>query len=138
MKSHIVQAHYITEKFRPRRAGDHGIGLFATEALSYGHLLEVAPASRFDGKSAPAARKTPMWGHTFVDPAQYGEPDADLLMVWGKMTLCNHSEDPNAAVIWMQHGEVLHAGLITIREIKRGEEITIRYTNWEEYGIDAA
>lgn len=40
----------------------------------------------------------------------------------------NHSEDPNCKIIESSIDEIQHLRLVTIKDIKAGEEITAKYT----------
>ncbi len=49
--------------------------------------------------------------------------------------LCNHDDDPNAIVDWIDNELGLWAKLIALRDIESGEEITVFYTNVDEYKL---
>ena len=57
-------------------------------------------------------------------------------LVFGLASLCNHQEKPNAKVNWIENTIGLWSHLIennTLKDINKGEEVTLFYTNIDEY-----
>ncbi|MBT9317751.1 SET domain-containing protein, partial [Leptothoe spongobia] len=53
--------------------------------------------------------------------------------VFGLASFCNHTEEPNSYVDWVENEVGLWSHLITKKDIKQGEEVTVFYTNIDEY-----
>lgn len=54
-------------------------------------------------------------------------------LVFGLASFCNHAEKPNASVKWVENEIGLWSHLIAQKDIKEGEEVTLFYTNIDEY-----
>ena len=104
-----------------RAVARKGRGVFATRALRAGELLEAAPSVEIDDDVRPG---TALDDFPFAHPA---DPDRALI-VFGLVSLMNHSDDPNTAeskrhvegVGWIVESRAS-------RDIAPGEEITRRY-----------
>lgn len=110
-----------------------GRGIFAAQTIKAYQPIEVAPYTRYVGREAGQLEESPVYWHMFVDPAKAADPQPDVLVVWGKMSLANHSDQPNAVVEWDYNLESGKAALIAVDDIAEGEEITLKYTNIDEY-----
>lgn len=109
------------------RSPGKGKGVFALERIEAGRVIERSPITRYEGEAAESIRRTPVFLHTFVGR---GEDERDQIIVaWGLVTMANHSEAPSASV----HFEAGFVTLTAQRVILKGEEITIRYENADDY-----
>lgn len=111
-----------------------GRGIIATQDLCQGTLLEVAPVSTFTHQQILNINKTEVFKYYFVNPLEYGKSDnVGGYIVFGLASLCNHQEQPNARVNWIKNTIGMWSHLIALKDIKRGEEVTLFYTNIDEY-----
>lgn len=111
-----------------------GRGVMALRGIQQGQVLEHAPASRFSADDRQAVNRTAVFEHYFVLPSEYRLGRwVPGYIVFGLTSICNHAEDPNATVRWRENGLGLWADLEAIREIAAGEEVTVYYTNIDEY-----
>ena len=114
--------------------GGKGRGVIAGRDLASGALIERAPATEFPAEERPLIDKTALFSHYFVDPESYrGSPWVRGYIAFGLSSLCNHSAGPNARVRWRRDSLGLWAELVALSAIAAGEEITVFYTNIEEY-----
>lgn len=93
-----------------------GRGLIATENIRRGSLIVAAPFITAEWSGDHPFQK---WG--------WGNDDHECVITLGKQTLCNDDPNPNCV-------SVVHADedlLIAIREIKKGEELTLCYGDFE-------
>ncbi|MGB0682582.1 MAG: SET domain-containing protein-lysine N-methyltransferase [Magnetovibrionaceae bacterium] len=112
-----------------------GRGLVANRSLREGQTLEWSPVIAFPAEERPDLDQTALFPYYFVRQTDYRDkPErAEGLIVLGLMTLCNHADEPNAAVDWLEEPEGPAARLVALREINQGEEITLRYANIDAY-----
>lgn len=110
-----------------------GRGLRALRGAPEGSCLEEAVALVVE--SSLSIRE-----YLFTDcerplPVEVGaSPGDSWVLIFGAMSLANHSDNPNAAVefYWCE-STGLRARLVAIRQIQRHEEVTIRYPDRFEY-----
>ncbi|MEO3430130.1 SET domain-containing protein-lysine N-methyltransferase [Pelagibius sp. CAU 1746] len=111
-----------------------GRGLLAERPIAAGSCLERAPAVRLGAGDRALLDQTAFFAYYFAEPRHFGSRSAhDALVVFGRLTFCNHSESPNAVVHWEEDRDGLWAVLEAIADIAIGEEITLFYTNISEY-----
>lgn len=110
-----------------------GRGLLAEAAIPPGTCIERAPAVRLSAEDRAAIHRTGLFPYTFVDPDGFDSGAHGCMLVFGRLTFCNHSAYPNAAVRWISDDEGLWAELESSRFIAAGEEVTLFYTNISEY-----
>lgn len=53
--------------------------------------------------------------------------------MFGLASFCNHAEKPNARVEWVENEVGLWSHLIAQKDIEVNEEVTLFYTNIDEY-----
>lgn len=90
-----------------KNSGIHGLGLFATKSFPPDVVLGLA---HIENKNFP---------HGYIRT--------------GLGAFYNHSEDPNCATMrgWWQHIPVVY--LKTIKQINSGDELTARYSLYEDF-----
>ncbi len=111
-----------------------GRGIVTTQNISQGTLLEVAPVSTFTHQQIISINETEVFKYYFVNPLEYGKSkNVGGYLVFGLASLCNHQEKPNARVNWVENKVGLWSHLIALQDIKDGEEVTLFYTNIDEY-----
>jgi hypothetical protein len=118
-----------------RDAGVKGRGVYALKAVETGDLLERAPGIYFDADDSIALKPTAVFDHLLANPADYapGNPGNTYALINGGMSYCNHAADNNAVIQWSFEADGLWLQLRALAPIAAGAEVTIRYTNLEEY-----
>jgi SET domain-containing protein len=95
-------------------------GVFATEKIKKGEVIEVCPVIAIPKKQSKLIRKTILDNYVF-DWSTHNQP----AVVLGLGSLYNHSYSPNA-----EHDENVKKKVMifkALRDIKKGEEITHNY-----------
>lgn len=112
-----------------------GRGVFAAAGFSYGELIITNPVTRYRSHASSNLRHHDIFPYLFVDPLTYtaDRTGCDLLLVFGLISLVNHADTPNSFIQWSSGHLGESATLLAARSIIRGEELTIFYTNVEEY-----
>ncbi len=111
-----------------------GRAVIANLTIEKGRLIESAPTKCFSAEDREIMKKTSAFTHCFVRADEYkqGKPCRGF-MVFGLSSLCNHSNHPNARIEWEARETGVWANLVSLRDIEAGEEITLYYTDIEEY-----
>ena len=111
-----------------------GRGLVATQAIASNTVIEIAPVASFPATERVSIDATHIAKYYFVNSEayQYGK-NVDEYLVFGLASLCNHANTPNAKIDWVINEISLWAHLTSIRDIAAGEEVTLYYTNINEY-----
>lgn len=115
-------------KYKLDKSGYHGIGLFSDEDLSVGQLIYTASPlldvnltqEQFDTISDEEKEEIKWWGY-FNESTKRWHVDFDV------SKFINHSPEGNLT----QDKNHKDAYLITLRDIKRGEELTQNYLEFE-------
>ena len=117
-----------------------GRGVIAGRFFAAGMVIEKAPAVEFPAEERNIVDRTALFSHYFVDPGQYdvishcdSRAAVRGYIAFGLSSLCNHAERPGARVRWRRDRLGLWADLIALRDLQPGEEITVYYTNIDEY-----
>lgn len=109
-------------------------GVVAKQHLSKETVIEIAPVSIIPAENLFALDRTEVFKYYFVRPTEYDENHSFRgYLVFGLASLCNHSDRPNAQVSWIVDAVGLWCYLKTQRDIGAGEEVTLFYTNIDEY-----
>ena len=118
-----------------KKIAGKGRGTVANRAITKGELIEAAPVCTFPPEQRMVLSETALSEYYFVRPSEYRVKGkrADCYIVFGISSFCNHSDKPNAEVRWISNDLGLWAHLTALRDIRSGEEVTIFYTNIEEY-----
>ena len=105
----------------------HGRGVFATEDIKEGELIERAPlvimAFRMNYHKDPV-----IWSYMFTNTCPCDEckkHGGHFLMVMGYGQIYNHQDNNSAEISFNLQGET--ADIVALRDIKKGEEIFVSY-----------
>jgi hypothetical protein len=114
---------------------EKGRGAVATQSIQKGILIEKAPVASFPPDQREVIQDTEIGPYYFVRPTEYDSEDSKVkgYIVFGLSSFCNHSEQPNAKIEWCKDRIGLWAKLTALQDIQAGEEVTIFYTNIDEY-----
>jgi hypothetical protein len=110
-------------------------GTIATKKIEKGDLIEASPTCSFPPEQRELIDKTSLFEYYFVRQSEYSDANkwVNGYIVFGLTSLCNHSKKPNARIQWIEDKCGLWTHLIAIESIDVAEEVTISYTNIEEY-----
>lgn len=97
-----------------------GRGVVATQAVPRGTEIVACPVIVYDSADAGRIEKTRLGHYNF----RFGE-DGRSCIVLGAISLCNHSDAPNATLVPREDDAMMQ--LVAARDIAKGEEICIRY-----------
>jgi hypothetical protein len=119
-----------------KHAGHKGRGVFCTSRIKKGEVLEVTPALILNKKETERVDKTLLINYTFTTgkiskrlhkiAGLKSHADASSVIM-GITSFCNHSEQPNAEVLWEEMGSTLYFSLRAIRPIPKNTEICTTY-----------
>ena len=110
-----------------RQTPDKGRGLFAATDIHKGSLILESQAVILHGDDCKKLDDMSIWIYRFA----LGE---DYAVVFGDISFCNHSATPNAVVSWMrQNDTAATASLAALTDIAKNSEITINYTDIQDY-----
>ena len=104
-----------------RRIRGKGRGVVATRDVPAGTEIVTCPVIVYDWADAGRIEKTRLGDYNF----RFGEQSQRSCIVLGVISLCNHSERPNAEIVCREDEEAMP--LVAARPIAAGEEICIRY-----------
>ncbi|MCI5117859.1 MAG: SET domain-containing protein-lysine N-methyltransferase [Candidatus Electrothrix sp. AW2] len=115
-----------------------GRGIIAARVIPQNTVIENAPAVALPSEQLEGIRETAIWQYCFVRPTEYNTRKncARGYLVFGLSSLTNHSDHPNAKVEWYEDSAGFRAELIALRDIQPGEEVTMYYTNINDYPED--
>lgn len=121
-----IQKH---NKIEVRKSPVHGLGVFATDKISKGELIEECPLIFLNTKKGET--NYCLIDYTFVWPK--GSEWTNHVITLGYGALYNHSNDPNAT--WENNLENTTFNFVAIRDIEKDEEIFTFYGD-ESYWSD--
>jgi SET domain-containing protein len=108
-----------------------GRGVFATEKILPGTVIEQAPVIIVPGPECPTLERTILHDYYFHWD---GDPDGDGrgAVALGLVALCNHSSQPRARAVRNFARQTLD--LVALLRLEPGDEVTIDYgcTLWFE------
>ena len=111
-----------------------GRGVVSRQKILDKTLIESSPASVIPPEQIHSIDKTEVFQYYFVRPDEYARHHISRgYLVFGLASLCNHSDEPNAQVHWVENEVGLWCHLVAQRDIHPNEEITLFYTNFEQY-----
>lgn len=111
-----------------------GRGVFANIPFKAGDVIERAPTLGFNDTAAKLLDCTGLFEYYFVRHDQkFNENSLTGYVVFGFISIVNHSFNPNAQIAWTDEGSGAWASIVAINDIKVDEEITHRYTNISAY-----
>jgi SET domain-containing protein len=115
---------------------DKGRGVFCTTDIKKGETLEITPALILNEKATDRINKTLLLNYVF----SIGKISKHLLkkktirntagascIVMGIGSFCNHSEKPNAEIVWEEENKTLYYSLQATKAIPKGTEICTSY-----------
>lgn len=103
------------------RLGSDQRGVYACEDIEGGQMIEISPALVFKGKDAKEIDKTALDRFVFA----WGDNGEHTAIGMGKVSLYNHSTEPNADYCQDFDEEMFY--ITALKPIKKGEEITFNY-----------
>jgi SET domain-containing protein len=98
-----------------------GRGVFATQRIPAGRLIEEAPVIAVPNREIAYLDNITLQDYYFL----WGPDQQDAAVALGACSLCNHSFDPNCQYI--RRPEVETICFVALRDIEPGEEVTINY-----------
>jgi SET domain-containing protein len=102
-----------------RQTKEKGRGVFAGKDFSKGDLIERAPIIKLPDPEWESLEKTALREYYF----NWSADSAAIAL--GYIEMVNYDENPNAATNRLQAEGQME--IVALREIRKGEEITIRY-----------
>lgn len=103
-----------------RKTGKKGRGVFALKSFKIGEMVENCPVLIFTPKERKNLEKTPLSHYIYPWKSTRG-----AALVFGYGSIYNHSYFPNAD--WKQNFKTQTMVFRAIKNIKKGEEITVNY-----------
>jgi SET domain-containing protein len=104
-----------------RQSPGKGRGVFATERIPAGRLIEEAPVIAIPNREIGHLDQIALQDYYFL----WGPEQQDAAVALGVCTLCNHSFEPNCQFI--RRPEVETICFVALRDIAPDEEVTINY-----------
>ncbi|RWG80913.1 MAG: SET domain-containing protein [Mesorhizobium sp.] len=108
-----------------------GRAVFANTSFNVGDVIERAPTWGFDDSTARVFEKTGLFEYYFVRNDQQigGKELMAGYVVFGFISIVNHSENPNTKIVWANEDSGAWASIVAINDIRVDEEITHHYAN---------
>lgn len=111
-----------------------GRGVFANLRFKIGDTIARSPTWGFDAAAKNLLDRTGLFEYYFVrHDRQLRNDPASGYVVFGLISLVNHSFKPNAQIVWTDEDSGAWARIVAIKDINVDEEITHRYTNIAAY-----
>ena len=108
---------YPPTKIKVAQSPGKGLGVFATEAISAGEVIECAPVHSLSSEDES------LRDYQFCYPKSLNY--REQVLAWGYGSLYNHSSEPNCC--WRNHPEFRGFEYYALRDIHPGEELLINY-----------
>lgn len=120
-------------------AGVKGKGTFAVQTIKKGAVIQRCPGLMIRAEDTPCVLDSGLFPYLLANPADYNLADkpSSYAVMLGSMTYCNHSDANNAVVQWAMTDLGLWFTLRALREVLTGEEVTMKYTNLDDYAHQA-
>lgn len=113
----IRPPHHLAVRLVPGK----GRGVFATEPIPGGAIIEVCPVIALSGADRDRIEPTALYDYYF----DWGADRSGATIALGYGSLYNHSYAPNAR--YLKHPEAGTVEFLALRDIEPGEEITVNY-----------
>ncbi|WP_292695987.1 SET domain-containing protein-lysine N-methyltransferase [Mesorhizobium sp.] len=111
-----------------------GRGVFANIPFKNGDLIDRSPTWGFGDVEATHLDDTGLFEYYFVRPSsKLGKHPVIGYVVFGFISIVNHSSRPNARIAWADEETGTWASIIALKDIEVGEEITHQYSNISAY-----
>lgn len=116
--------------------GHKGRGVFCTDDIAPGSVLEVSPSIVLNETATRDIDKTILVNYTFVTGSISKRLQKQLhikktgncsSVIMGVASFCNHGEKPNAEIIWEEQDGTIYHTLKATRRIPKGTEICTTY-----------
>src|SRR6266849_2180060 len=105
---------------------NRGRGVFSSEPISAGTVIENAPVIVLSGEERLLLDKTLLHDYIFI----WGQDEKDCCVALGYISVYNHDYKSNAEYIMDFSKRCIR--IVTVRKIKKGEEIFINYNGrWD-------
>jgi len=108
---------------------NRGRGVFTTESITKGTVIEIAPVIVMNAADRINLEKTLLYDYIF----EWGEDQKSAAVGLGYISIYNHAKQPNC--IYEMDFEFETITIKTIKDIEVGEELFINY-NADEDGVD--
>lgn len=102
-----------------------GRGVFAAKNLTENEIIEICPVIPLPNQDEPYLEKTRLGNYYFMWGGEGNEPGIAICLGFG--SVYNHSYNPNATYKKVFAENIIR--FITIKEIKKDEEIYVNYNN---------
>jgi SET domain-containing protein len=100
---------------------NRGRGVFATEAIQMNTTIEIAPVIVLTKEHRIIVEQTLLYDYIF----EWGEDQKSAAVALGYVSIYNHTIHPNCVYEMDYENETI--SIITIKDIKVGEELFINY-----------
>lgn len=111
-----------------------GRGVFANVKFKTGDTIARSPTWWFDDVAKSLLDRTGLFEYYFVrHDRELNNDFAAGYVVFGAISLVNHSFNPNAQIFWTDEDTGAWARIVAIKDINVDEEITHRYANISAY-----
>lgn len=102
-------------------SGDRGRGVFTTEALTQGTVIEISPVLVLDPEERAHVEKTMLFDYIF----EWGEDYKSACVALGYLSMYNHSYSANCLYEMDYESETIR--ITTVKNVNAGEELFINY-----------
>ncbi|MCX6128097.1 MAG: SET domain-containing protein-lysine N-methyltransferase [Proteobacteria bacterium] len=108
--------YFIIKSLLVKNAAGKGLGVFTSEKINRGKVVEISPSIVFSGQDAKNIENCPLSNYVY-------DGGKSLLLGLGFTSLYNHSNSPNVEA--QVSGRSIF--IIALRTIEAGEELEINY-----------
>ncbi|SJZ48330.1 SET domain-containing protein [Sediminibacterium ginsengisoli] len=102
-------------------SGDRGRGVFTTEPLASGTIIEISPVLVLDPEERAHAEKTMLFDYIF----EWGDDYKSACVALGYLSMYNHSYSANCLYEMDYESETIR--ITTVKDVAAGEELFINY-----------
>lgn len=102
-------------------SGNRGRGVFTTEKIYAGTVIEVSPVLVLSEEERKETEKTALFNYIF----EWGDEMKGACVAWGYLSIYNHSYKANC--IYEMDFEEENMQVRTVRDIEPGEELFFNY-----------
>lgn len=119
-----------------RDTGHKGRGVFCTQAIRAGEVLEVTPSVILNERQTRHLNHTLLIDYIFMigrfskrllERMRIKKTDDASAVIMGVATFCNDGEKPNAEILWEEQDGTIYYSLRATRAIPRNTEICTSY-----------
>lgn len=102
-------------------SGNKGRGVFTTQAIAKGEVIEISPVVVLSIKDRKQVEKTVLFNYIF----EWGNSRKKAAVALGYVSVYNHSYDANC--VYEMDFEEKTMTIKTVRAVAKGEELTVNY-----------